>query len=129
MVEIQHFLQQMEPQVDALDYSSVAIDILNKLAEEKRLPIKLQTFDIKNPLPFADGYFDAAYSHMLFNMRFSEEELNFAFSEISRVLKSEGLNFFSVRKKEKNLMVKALKLMKESTILMAFKFGSLQKSK
>lgn len=84
-------------QVDALDYSSVAIDILNKLAEEKRLPIKLQTFDIKNPLPFADGYFDAAYSHMLFNMRFSEEELNFAFSEISRVLKSEGLNFFSVR--------------------------------
>ena len=84
-------------QVDALDYSTVAIDILNKLAEEKRLPIKLQTFDIKNPLPFADGYFDAAYSHMLFNMRFSEEELNFAFSEISRVLKSEGLNFFSVR--------------------------------
>jgi 2-polyprenyl-3-methyl-5-hydroxy-6-metoxy-1,4-benzoquinol methylase len=32
-------------QVDALDYSSVAIDILNKLAEEKRLPTKLQTFD------------------------------------------------------------------------------------
>ena len=30
-------------------------------------------------------------------MRFTEEELNFAFSEISRVLKSEGLNFFSVR--------------------------------
>ncbi len=85
-------------EVEALDYSSVAIDILNKMAEEKRLPIiKSQTFDVKNPLPFADEYFDAVYSHMLFNMHFSEEELHFVFSEIRRVLKPEGLNFFSVR--------------------------------
>jgi SAM-dependent methyltransferase len=85
-------------EVEALDYSSAAIDILNKIAEEKRLPIsKSQTFDVKKPLPFADGYFDAVYSHMVFNMRFSEEELHFVFSEIRRVLKSEGLNFFSVR--------------------------------
>jgi SAM-dependent methyltransferase len=85
--------------VEALDYSSTAIDILNKIAEEKRLPIiKSQTFDVaKNPLPFADGYFDAVYSHMLFNMRFSEEKLHFVFSEIRRVLKPKGLNFFSVR--------------------------------
>jgi hypothetical protein len=34
---------------------------------------------------------------MLFNMGFSEEELHFAFSEIKRVLKPKGLNFFSVR--------------------------------
>ena len=86
-------------EVEALDYSSAAIDILNKIAEEKRLSIiKSQTFDVaKNPLPFADGYFDAVYSHMLFNMRFSEEKLHFAFSEIRRVLKPKGLNFFSVR--------------------------------
>jgi SAM-dependent methyltransferase len=86
-------------EVEALDYSSTAIDILNKIAEEKRLPIiKSQTFDVaKNPLPFADGYFDAVYSHMLFNMRFSEEKLHFVFSEIRRVLKPKGLNFFSVR--------------------------------
>ena len=85
-------------EVEALDYSSAAIDILNKIAEEKRLSIiKSQTFVAKNPLPFADGYFDAVYSHMLFNMRFSEEELHFAFSEIRRVLKPKGLNFFSVR--------------------------------
>jgi len=84
-------------EVDALDYSSVAIYILNKIAKDKRLPIKSQTFDVKNPLPFADGYFHAAYSHMLFNMRFSEDELHFAFSEIRRVLKPEGLNFLSVR--------------------------------
>src|SRR5919197_559206 len=55
-------------EVDALDYSAVAIAILNKIAKEKRLPIKSRTFDVNNPLP--DGYFDAVYSHMLFNMRF-----------------------------------------------------------
>jgi SAM-dependent methyltransferase len=86
-------------QVHALDYSEVAIKILNTVAQEKRLSIiKSQTFDVaKNPLNFADGYFDAVYSHMLFNMRFSEEDLNFVFSEIRRVLKPQGLNFFSVR--------------------------------
>ena len=86
-------------QVDALDYSVVAMDILDKIAKEKRLPIKSQTFDVKNNiLSFPDGYFDAVYSHMLFNMRFSEEDLHFAFSEIRRVLKpKKGLNFLSVR--------------------------------
>src|SRR5919206_3939887 len=74
-------------EVEALDYSSTAIDILNKIAEKKQLPIiKSQTFDVaKNPLPFANGYFDAVYSHMLFNMRFSEEKLHFVFSQIRRV--------------------------------------------
>ncbi|HJT46991.1 MAG TPA: class I SAM-dependent methyltransferase [Nitrososphaeraceae archaeon] len=63
-------------EVYALDDSSVAIDILNKIAKERRLPIKSQTFDVaKKPLPFADGYFDATYSHMLFNMRFSDDQL------------------------------------------------------
>src|SRR2546423_1960632 len=37
------------------------------------------------------------YSHMLLNMRFSLDELHFIFSEIKRVLKPNGLNFFSVR--------------------------------
>jgi SAM-dependent methyltransferase len=86
-------------EVDALDYSAVAVDILNKIAKEKRLPIKSQTFDVRSlPLPFPDHYFDAVYSHMLFNMRFSEDELHFIFSQIRRVLEPKsGLNFFSVR--------------------------------
>ena len=84
-------------EIQALDYSTVAIEILDKVAKKKGLPIKSQTFDVKNPLPFGDGYFDAVYSHMLFNMRFSEEELHFAFSELKRVLNPKGLNFFSVR--------------------------------
>ena len=86
-------------EVEALDYSVIAVEILDKIAKEKRLPIKSQTFDMKknNPLPFPDGYFDAVYSHIFLNMRFSFDDLHFIFSEISRVLKSRGLNFFSVR--------------------------------
>jgi SAM-dependent methyltransferase len=34
---------------------------------------------------------------MLLNMKFSLHELHFIFSEIRRVLKPKGLNFFSVR--------------------------------
>jgi SAM-dependent methyltransferase len=84
-------------EVDALDYSVTAIKILDKMAKEKRLPIKAQIFDVNNQLPFPDGYFDAVYSHMLLNMRFSSHELHSIFSEIRRVLESKGLNFFSVR--------------------------------
>ena len=85
-------------EVEALDYSVIAIGILDKISKEKRLPIKSRIFDVnKNPLPFQDGYFDAVYSHMLLNMRFSLEELHFIFSEIKRALKPKGSNFFSVR--------------------------------
>jgi SAM-dependent methyltransferase len=84
-------------EVEALDYSIAAIEILDKIAKEKRLPIKPQTFDVNDSLPFLDEYFDAVYSHMLLNMKFSLEELHFIFSEIRRVLKPKGLNFFSVR--------------------------------
>ena len=56
-------------EVEALDYSFVAVEILNKVAIEKRLPIKPRIFDVKNPLPFPDCYFDVVYSHVLLNMR------------------------------------------------------------
>jgi SAM-dependent methyltransferase len=84
-------------EVEAIDYSVIAVGILDKIAKEKRLPIKPRIFDVKNLLPFSDGYFDAVYSHMLLNMNFSLGELHFIFSEIRRVLTPKGLNFFSVR--------------------------------
>jgi SAM-dependent methyltransferase len=73
------------------------VELLDKITKERGLPIKPQFFDVKHQLTFPDGYFDAAYSHMLFNMRFSLEEIHFIFSEIKRVLKPKGFNFFSVR--------------------------------
>ena len=47
--------------VEALDYSAIAVEILDNITKEKRLPIKSQFFDVKRPLPFSDGYFDAVY--------------------------------------------------------------------
>ena len=91
------FFASVGIEVDSLNYSATAIEILDKMAKEKRLPIKAKVFDVNNQLPFPDGYFDAVYSHMLLNMRFSLHELHSIFSEIRRVLKSKGLNFFSVR--------------------------------
>ncbi|MDQ6864172.1 MAG: class I SAM-dependent methyltransferase [Thermoproteota archaeon] len=75
----------------------IAVDILDRIREEKRLTIKPRILDVKSPLPFQDCFFDAVYSHMLLNMRFSLDQLHFIFSEIKRVLKPKGLNFFSVR--------------------------------
>ena len=85
-------------EVEALDYSDIAVKILANKAKEKRLPIKSLVFEIKKkPLPFSDDYFDVVYSHMLLNMRFTKNELHFILSEIKRVLKPKGFNFFSVR--------------------------------
>jgi len=84
-------------EVDALDYSVIAVDILDRIRKEERLPIKPRIFDVKSPFPFQDCFFDDVYSHMLLNMRFSLDQLHFIFSEIKRVLKPKGLNFFSVR--------------------------------
>jgi SAM-dependent methyltransferase len=97
MVEIQQFFASNGIEVEALDYSVAAVGILDKVAKEKRLPIKPQIFDVNSPLPFPDGNFNAVYSHMLLNMEFTLDELHFIFSEIRRVLKPKGLNFFSVR--------------------------------
>jgi SAM-dependent methyltransferase len=84
-------------EAEDLDYSSRGIEIINKKAHEKKPPVKSQLFNVKKPLPFKDAFFDAVYLHMLLNMRFSQAELNSIFSEIRRVLKPNGLNYFSVR--------------------------------
>jgi hypothetical protein len=73
-------------EVEALDYSAIAVEILGKVTKKKRLPITPQLFDVTQPLPFP-------YSHMLLNMRFSLEDLHFIFSEINRVLKPKAFNF------------------------------------
>ena len=83
--------------VDALDYSITAIEILGEMAQEKKLKIKPRVYDVNKPFPFPDAHFDAAYSHMLLNMRFSLEEIHSILSEVNRVLRPNGLNFFSVR--------------------------------
>jgi len=50
------------------------------------------------------------YDHMFFNMRFTDNELKFLFSESSRVLKNYSLLYFSVRNDEDYLYNKGKKI-------------------
>jgi hypothetical protein len=47
---------------------------------------------------------------MLLNMRFSSEEIHSMLSEINRVLKPRGLNFFSARKHDDNFCGKGVEV-------------------
>ena len=52
-----NFFASNDIEVDALDYSVTAVDILDKIVKEKkRLPIKSRIFDVKKPLPFPDRH-------------------------------------------------------------------------
>ena len=100
-------------QVEALDYSMAGVEIiLNKAKKEKGLRLNSKTFDIRNALPFPTNYFDAVYSHMFLNMKFSPEELHFIISEIKRVLKDGEFNFFSVRNNHDNFHRKGIEIEK-----------------
>jgi SAM-dependent methyltransferase len=83
-----------------LDFSNIGIEGLIKHAKERNLlnNIYASIFDPTNkPIPFSKDEFDAIYSHMFFNMRFTCEQMKYMFQEIRRVLKNDGFNFFSVR--------------------------------
>jgi SAM-dependent methyltransferase len=84
-------------EVVAIDSSQGAIDVLSKIATEKNLPIRPMIHNLSEGIPFNDSYFDAVYSHMFFNMRFTDDQLKYLFVEVNRVLKNGGLNLFSVR--------------------------------
>jgi SAM-dependent methyltransferase len=96
--------------VISLDYSTVGIGIINNIAKEKNLALNAQVFDVSNPLPFPDNSFDAVYSHMLLNMRFTLRQLYSIFSETRRVLKPNGFNFFSVRNVHDGSVGKGIKV-------------------
>ena len=83
--------------VVAIDSSQIAIDTLSKITTKQNLPIRPMIHNPSDGIPFNDSYFDAVYSHMFFNMRFTDDRLQYLFVEVNRVLKNGGLNLFSVR--------------------------------
>ncbi len=82
--------------VSAVDYSEVCCRQVSEVVEE----VEAVCCDIRNGLPFPDGYFDACFSHMFFTMNFSMEELKSMVCEVYRVLRPGGLAFYSVRSKK-----------------------------
>jgi len=83
--------------VHAIDSSKVAIENIYQKIREKKISLYLKHFQARRDLPFGNSYFDAIYSHMFYNMSFTDEELKPLFIDSSRVLKNNGLFYFSVR--------------------------------
>jgi SAM-dependent methyltransferase len=85
--------------VTALDYESDSLGAVHEkattLGGADRLD--LMSHDVRDPLPSRDGTFDAVYSHMLFNMALTTDELDALAAEIRRVLRPDGLHVYTVR--------------------------------
>jgi len=96
--------------VYAIDSSKVAIENINQKTREKNISLHLNHFEVRQSLPFDSSHFAAVYSHMFYNMRFIDEKLNFLFKESSRVLKNNGLLYFSVRSDKDILYNKGKKI-------------------
>jgi len=93
------FFAQSGFQVYVLDYSENAVEAINQKARRLRLSQSVTAIchDVREPLPFDDESFDGCYSHMLYCMAISTRELEFLFQEVKRVLKTNGLNVYTVR--------------------------------
>jgi len=96
------FFAKNSIQVEALDYSQKAIEIINNKSKKLNLTqfIKTQTFDIRKKLPFDDHSIDGCFSHMLYCMALSNYDLENLNKEILRILKPEGINIYTVRHTE-----------------------------
>ncbi|WP_240778460.1 class I SAM-dependent methyltransferase [Shewanella polaris] len=85
--------------VQVLDYCQSGVHAITKKAENNALSqlVTARCHDIRNPLPYENDSFDACFSHMLYCMALTTNELEFLSSEIKRVLKPSGLNIYTVR--------------------------------
>ena len=85
--------------VTALDYSSSGIEITKQKALKQNLTKNISTniFDIRKKLPFKDNSIEACFSHMLYCMALTSNELKNLNNEICRVLKPNGINIYTVR--------------------------------
>ena len=83
--------------VHAIDSSKIAVENVYQKIREKNIFLNLKHFEARRALPFSNRYFDAIYSHMFYNVSFTDEELKSLFKESIRVLRNNGLLYFSVR--------------------------------
>ena len=85
--------------IEALDYSSSAIEIINAKVKKNNLSnfVSTKNFDIRQKLPFENNSIEACFSHMLYCMALSNYDLENLNNEILRVLKPGGINIYTVR--------------------------------
>ena len=83
----------------ALDYSPSGIKVINQKIKKDNLSnyISTELFDVREKLPFEDNSIEACYSHMLYCMALTTDDLQKLNNEIQRILKSGGINIYTVR--------------------------------
>jgi rhodanese-related sulfurtransferase/SAM-dependent methyltransferase len=88
--------------VTAVDFTTAAAETLVAKAAGAGLAESLSVcrHDVRDPLPFDDGCFDACYSHMLFCMALDEAELVGLAGEIRRILRPGGICVYTARTTE-----------------------------
>ena len=93
------FFAQNGIYVHAIDYSLSATNIIKKRSKENNLDalVKVENYDIRKKLNFDNENFQACYSHMLFCMALTNQDLKDLNQEILRVLKKDGFNIYTVR--------------------------------
>ena len=93
------FFAQNGIYVHAIDYSLSATNIIKKRSKENNLDalIKVENYDIRKRLNCLNENFQACYSHMLFCMALTNQDLKDLNKEILRVLKKDGFNIYTVR--------------------------------
>ena len=83
----------------ALDYSPSGIKVIDQKIKKANLSkyISSKLFDVREKLPFEDNSIDACYSHMLYCMALTIDDLQKLNKEIHRILKPGGINIYTVR--------------------------------
>ena len=104
-----HFAEN-KIKVEALDYSSAAIKIIDKKIKEKNLSSLVTTkfFDVRHKLPYKDNSIKGFYSHMLYCMALTNSNIEKLNNEILRVLKPRGCVYILEFSKPKNFPIKQL---------------------
>ncbi|MBC8014487.1 MAG: class I SAM-dependent methyltransferase [Sporomusaceae bacterium] len=89
-------------QVYMLDYTDTGVEIIRHKAESLGLShlITATKHDVRNTLPFDDETFDACFSHMLYCMAFTTQELQQLSEKVRQVLKPNAINIYTVRNTE-----------------------------
>jgi len=93
------FFAKNNIKVEALDYSSTAIKIIDKKVKDNNFSNLVYTkhFDVRDKLPYKDNSIKGIFSHMLYCMALTNSEIKKLNNEILRVLKPGGINIYTAR--------------------------------
>lgn len=86
-------------EVTVIDYTENGVLTIREKAESLGFSesVTVLRHDVRNPLPFEVESFDACYSHMLYCMALTTEELKALCAEVRGVLKPGGINLYTAR--------------------------------